>query len=187
MKREFLKELGLEKEVIDKILDENGRDIEAEKSKVMEKEKVIDNLNKTLEEANSTIKSYKDMDIEKIKQNASEWESKYNTAMQEKTDIINNSRLEKALKNYDALDNDLILKILDREKLSFEDAKEIKGFDESIKSLKETHPTLFKAETSAESEQGETSGQFKSIEVPEGSNGETNTIQAQLEAIFNSN
>ena len=32
MKREFLKELGIEDEVIDKIMDENGKDIEGLKS-----------------------------------------------------------------------------------------------------------------------------------------------------------
>ena len=33
MKREFLEGLGLEKEVIDKVMAENGKDIEAEKTK----------------------------------------------------------------------------------------------------------------------------------------------------------
>jgi hypothetical protein len=38
MKREFLEELGVEKEVIDKIMAENGKDINAEKSKVVSKD-----------------------------------------------------------------------------------------------------------------------------------------------------
>ena len=33
MKREYLKELGLEDEIIDKVLAENGKDIEREKGK----------------------------------------------------------------------------------------------------------------------------------------------------------
>ena len=34
MKRDFLEGLGLEKDVIDKVMAENGKDVEAEKAKV---------------------------------------------------------------------------------------------------------------------------------------------------------
>ena len=39
-------------------------------------------LEEQLSEANNTIKSYKDMDIEGIKKSATEWEEKYNTETQ---------------------------------------------------------------------------------------------------------
>ena len=82
MKREFLKNLGLTDEVIDSIMVENGKDIEAEKKKTIQNK--LDTVNtelttvkEQLTNANTTIQSYKDMDIEGIKQSAEEWKTKY--------------------------------------------------------------------------------------------------------------
>ena len=63
MKREFLKELGLADEQIDKIMAENGGDIQREQEKLNEKVKELEIVSGQLTEANKTIKSYKDMDI----------------------------------------------------------------------------------------------------------------------------
>ena len=59
MKRKFLEELGLEKDVIDKIMAENGADIEAEKAKTIEANTKLEDATKQLEKANSTIKDLK--------------------------------------------------------------------------------------------------------------------------------
>lgn len=73
MKREFLAELGLEKDIIDKIMKDNGDDIETIKSlkadvtnlqaKLEEKEKAITELNeniKSFEGTDETIKALQD-------------------------------------------------------------------------------------------------------------------------------
>ena len=49
MKREFLEGLELEKEVIDQIMAENGKDIEAEKAKTKTAEADRDNYKEQLE------------------------------------------------------------------------------------------------------------------------------------------
>lgn len=49
----------------------------------------LEDTKKLLEDANATIQSYKDMDIDGIKKSASDWEEKYNTdtkALQDKLD-----------------------------------------------------------------------------------------------------
>ena len=51
MKREFLKELGLEQEVIDKIMGEAGKDVEAEKAKVSAAEAERDKYKEQLDAA----------------------------------------------------------------------------------------------------------------------------------------
>lgn len=85
MKREFLEGLDLgegaklPKGVIDAIMAENGRDIEARNNTITTLTTERDGLKAQLDEANGTIKSYKDMDIEGIKARAGEWEAKYNT------------------------------------------------------------------------------------------------------------
>lgn len=87
MKREFLEaiEVGgnkLPKEVVDQIMAENGKDIESHKNTIDNLKTERDGLKTQLETANEEIQSYKDMDIEGIKQKAGEWEQKYNTDTQ---------------------------------------------------------------------------------------------------------
>ena len=76
MKREFLEGLKLEKETIDAIMAENGKDIEREKAKTEEEKTQKDLLDRQLKEATKTIKSYKDMDVDAIKASAADWEER---------------------------------------------------------------------------------------------------------------
>lgn len=76
MKREFLEGLKLEKDTIDAIMAENGKDIERENAKTEEEKTQKDLLDRQLKEATKTIKSYKDMDVDAIKTSAADWEEK---------------------------------------------------------------------------------------------------------------
>jgi hypothetical protein len=58
MKRDFLESLGIESEVIDKIMKENGKDIEGAKTKFAD----YDDLKQQLEIANATMEKFKDYD-----------------------------------------------------------------------------------------------------------------------------
>jgi uncharacterized phage infection (PIP) family protein YhgE len=59
MKTEFLKGLGLEDEVIAKIMAENGKDIEKEKAKVTELNGKLETANKKVSEYETTIEDLK--------------------------------------------------------------------------------------------------------------------------------
>lgn len=83
MKREFLEELKIDKEVIDKIMAENGKDIEAEKQKLTTQKTELDGIKTQLTEANKQIESFKGMDIEGIKKAADDWKAKAETAQTE--------------------------------------------------------------------------------------------------------
>jgi len=72
MKREELKTLGLTDEQIDKVMAENGKDIEATKSKFAD----YDGLKTQLTDANKTIEGFKAMDIDGIKKAADDWKAK---------------------------------------------------------------------------------------------------------------
>ena len=72
MKREYLKSLELSEEIIDKIMDENGKDVEAVKNKYAD----YDNIKVQLKEANKQIENFKKMDIDKIKKAADDWKKK---------------------------------------------------------------------------------------------------------------
>lgn len=84
MKREFLQNLkvndqSLPKEVIDAIMAENGRDIEAAKRPFAD----YDTLKSQLEEAQKTINGFESQDIEGVLRSAREWEDKYNRAIKD--------------------------------------------------------------------------------------------------------
>lgn len=84
MKREFLQNLKvgdqpLIKEVIDAIMAENGRDIEAAKRPFAD----YDHLKEQLDEAQRTIQGFQDQDIDGIRRSAKDWEEKYNQAVKD--------------------------------------------------------------------------------------------------------
>ena len=84
MKREFLQNFkvgdqSLPKEVIDAIMAENGRDIEAAKRPFAD----YDTLKSQLEEAQKTIKGFESQDIEGVLRSSREWEDKYNRAIKD--------------------------------------------------------------------------------------------------------
>lgn len=74
--REFLKGLDLDKETIDTIMAEHGKYLTSSKEE-------IETLKTQIEDANKEIQSYKDMDIDGIKESASKWETKYNDLVEE--------------------------------------------------------------------------------------------------------
>lgn len=83
MKREFLQNLKvgdqpLSKEVIDQIMAENGRDIEAAKKPFAD----YDTVKQQLEEAQKTIKGFEEQDIEGVRKAAKEWQEKYDAAVE---------------------------------------------------------------------------------------------------------
>ncbi len=80
MKREFLEELKLEKEVIDKIMAENGKDIEKYKSEAETLKSSSEQQKTQLEAANKQIESFKGMDIEGIKKAADDYKVKFEEA-----------------------------------------------------------------------------------------------------------
>lgn len=66
MKTEFLKELGLEQEIIDKIMAENGKDIEAEKTKTAAAESDRDKYKEQLDTATGELEKFKDVKPEEL-------------------------------------------------------------------------------------------------------------------------
>lgn len=66
MKRKDLEDLGLEKETVDKIMDWNGKDIEAEKAKTKAAEGERDNYKSQLDTATTELDKFKDMKPEEM-------------------------------------------------------------------------------------------------------------------------
>lgn len=86
MKREFLEELKLDKETVDKIMAEYGKTTQALTTE-------RDTLKTQIDNANKEIQSYKDMDIDGIKKSVDDWKDKY-----EKLESNQKAEKEKSLK-----------------------------------------------------------------------------------------
>ncbi len=150
MKTAFLKELGLEKEVIDKIMAENGRDIEVEKEKAKDLQNQLDTANNTIKERDSQLEQLKNSpdNPETLKQQIQQLQNDNKTRdeahQKEIKDLKVSNALEKALnaakvKNAKAVQ--ALLELGDDVELN-EDGT-IKGIDDKIKALKKSDGYLF--------------------------------------------
>lgn len=99
MERKYLEELGLEKDVIDKIMKENGKDIEKYKTLAETKETELTQTKEQLEEANTQIESFKEMDIEAIKAAAEDYKTKFEAAEAKAKEDIDALKFEHSLES----------------------------------------------------------------------------------------
>ena len=145
MKREFLKGLELSDEVIDKIMAENGKDVEANK----QLSATITDLKDQLGKANEQITAFKDLDIEGVKQAAADWEQKAKDAEKKADEKISSMKFEFALSNAltaaKAKNAKAVRALLDTEVLKL-DGDAVKGLDEQIEKLKKENDYLFESE-----------------------------------------
>ena len=150
MKTQFLKDLGLEKEVIDKILAENGRDIEAEKAKTTDLQTQLDTANKTIKERNKQLETLKNStgNIEELKKQIETLQNDNKVADEEHAKEIKKIKVENALNNAlnaaNAKNSKAVKALLELgEDVELEEDGKIKGLDEKIKALKKSDGYLF--------------------------------------------
>lgn len=105
----------------------------------------IASLTAQLTEANKTIKSYTDMDIEGIKQSAADWEQKAKTAEAERAAFEYRTKLNayvKSLHLRDEIYEAHVAKLLEEKKLQFEGDKLIGGED-VVQTFRAAHADAF--------------------------------------------
>lgn len=155
MKRSFIEEQlkGLEiedsvrKNIIDAIMKANGDDINAEKTKTEAAQNDLKVKEGLIEELNKKIKDLDSVDIEKIKQE--QFDLGKAEGSKEFENFKKTSALKSALSGFKAKDVELLQKMLDNEKIEYEEKDgnyTIKGLDDQVKSIKESHSYLFEDE-----------------------------------------
>lgn len=140
MKRKFLEDLGLEKEDIDSIMAENGKDVEKAKAD-------YEDVKAQLETANATITDLKknNVDNEKLQNKVTEYETEITKLKDEAAKKDFNYRLEDALKGSKAKNLKALKALLDMDKVKLEGDK-FTGLEEQLTALKESDAYLFDAE-----------------------------------------
>lgn len=145
MKRKFLEDLGLETDVVEKIMAEAGKDTTSLKAKIDNLTEQVNVKETAIKEKNSKIAELEKVDVEAIKQE--EFERGKAEGSKEIEEFKKQNVLEKALANHKAKDTNILSKMLDMEKIKFNDKFEItEGLEEQIDSLKESHDYLFNSD-----------------------------------------
>ena len=161
MKTEFLKSLNLSQGVIDKIMAENGKDIAVEQKKA---EKVIqerdsyklkaESLETQVNDANTEIQKFKDMDIDGIKKAADDWKETAEKAKADADKQISQMKfdyaLSAALTGAKAKNTKAVKALLDMDGLKFNDNDgKIVGLDEQLAQIKTDNDYLFESDEPA--------------------------------------
>ena len=137
MQRKFLEDLGLEKEVIDKIMTENGNDVNNAKSKL---EAERDNYKSQLETAQTALKEFEGVDVKelngKISTLTADLEKKESEYQAKIADMEFNSVIDAAISGSKAKNSKAVKALLDLETLksSKNQSEDIKSALEKIKS-----------------------------------------------------
>ena len=118
MKREFLEALGLDKEIVDKIMTENGNDINKTKEKL---EAERDNYKSQLETAQNALKDFEGVDVKELKgkidtltADLTAKETDYQTKL---TDMEFNSKLDGLITSSGARNAKAVKALLDLESI----------------------------------------------------------------------
>lgn len=142
MKRKFLEDLGLEADAIEKIMIESGKDTTALKAKVDDLAEQVNVKEIAISEKNNKIAELEKVDVEAIK--TSEYERGKAEGSKEVETFKKQNALEKALSKYKTKDTGILSKMLDMEKVKYNDKFEIvEGLEDQVNSIKESHDYLF--------------------------------------------
>ena len=121
MKTEFLKELGLEQDVINEIMAENGKDIAAEQAKTAKAEGERDNFKDQLATATTSLEKFKDVDptamqseIDKLNQQLKDKDAEYAA---KEADRAFSETLKEAIKTAGGRNEKSVMALLDIDSL----------------------------------------------------------------------
>jgi len=149
MKREYLEGLELEKDVIDKVMAENGKDIENAKGDITTKDIEIKNLKGQLKDANKKIDEFKDLDVEGIKKASDDYKLKFEQSEKDAEEKLTKLKYDFGLTNYvnkfEFASERVKKSILDdlKSKEFKLDGETFLGADDYIEKLKKSEPQSF--------------------------------------------
>lgn len=136
MQRKFLEDLGLEKEIVDKIMSENGSDIEKTKARL---EAERDNYKEQLETAQNALKEFDGIDVKelqgKIETLNSDLKNKETEYQSKIADMEFSAVLDSAISSSKARNAKAVKALLDIDKLktSKNQAEDIKAALDAVK------------------------------------------------------
>lgn len=151
MKRKFLEDMGLNKEQVDSIMEENGNDIENAKGETEQLKTELTQTKAQLTERDSQLETLKTAsgENESLRQQINDLQEQNKQTEAQLQEQIKNIRLDNAIRaaiGESAQDADLVAGLIDKEKLILGDDGKVTGLEEQVKSLRESKKFLFKEE-----------------------------------------
>lgn len=136
----FLEGIGVtDADTVQKITGAYAADIQAEKDAAAK-------IQSSLDTANETIQSYKDMDIDSIKKSAEDWKQKYEQAEADRKEKEYSDQLDKFVQKQ-GMRNDIyaahLKQLLSDKQLKFDGNGTLLGGDDVVKALRESCPDAF--------------------------------------------
>lgn len=139
MERKFLEGLGLEKDAIDKIMAENGKDIETHKAAVTAKDAELTTTNDALKALQETVKKYDGKDPDKLENDLKALRQKYDADL---SAAKLSSAVDLALTGAKAKNLTAAKALLKMDAISL-DGEKITGLDDQLKTITKENPFLF--------------------------------------------
>lgn len=193
MRRDFLKDLGLSDEIIDKIMTQYGLDIEKYKTDKKENEVKITFLNDKIKEQEEVINS-----MQKDNESYTKLKQDYDLLQEEKTkndneykkqirEIKLKSGVEKALNNAGAINQKVVMPLLKEflDKAEIDEKGNVNGLEEQIKQIKDNADTSFLFKELENTIQGKTPGVALNSQVNATSDYKNMTYEQICEAMQN--
>lgn len=170
MKRTDLEKIdGLSKEQIDSILGLHQEDVKGWNSKLADQKTEIDNKIKEIETLTQKVRKYDGVDVEKLKNDITEWEKKYNEDMAKKDKDYAMKSYFKEIPFASELARKQAMKEFDEKNLPFENGAFL-GADDFINNLKKSDPRAFVDDSSQGNNQGNQQSLTTGIELKKGGN-----------------
>lgn len=147
MKRKFLEDLGLEKDIVDKIMQENGNDINKAKSDYEDVKAQLETANNTIKERDKQIEKLKEVDGEKLKEEITKLQKLNKEAEKKYLDDLKELKLNNAIKlaiHDKVFNEDMAAGLFDKSKLILNDDGSVIGIDEQYENIKKDNAFLFK-------------------------------------------
>lgn len=149
METKDLTALGVTEDIAAKIVAINKTELAAEAVKLTDKTAELTMATDKIKELSAIVKTFDGVDVEKLKKDAAEWESKYNTDL----DAVKiDSALAIALSRAKAKDVDLAKSLVDKKLLKLDNGK-LMGLDEQLAKIKTDKAFLFEAEDNSSGNQ----------------------------------
>ena len=151
MKRKFLEDLGLEKEAIDKIMAENGNDVNAAKADYDALKQQLEAANTQVQERDSQLEQLKNAtgDVEAMKQQIATLQAENKTAKEKYEADLKDLKLSASIKmalGNSAHDAELVAGLFDKAKLILSEDGQVTGLEDQLKAIKKEKAFLFKEE-----------------------------------------
>lgn len=151
MKRKFLEDLGLTKEQVDSIMNENGKDINEAKGELETFKTELKSAKDTIQERDTQLEELKKSagDNEDLKKQIETLQTENKTTKEKYETELKDLQISNAIKLAiadKAQDAELLSGLFDKSKLILGEDGKVTGLDEQLKVLQEGKPFLFKEE-----------------------------------------